>query len=133
MTKAEAVRQELYDDGVIIFDRAPIKRKSIVDPEGFIALSNSVDTSAEEHCVLTHDKWHLKLGAFYPPCSPYQLKAQMEYRVNKRALMEVVPLDLLKMTLSTGMPLEEVAEDFEVPVEILAEAISLYHSMGMAV
>lgn len=133
MTKAEAVRQELYEDGIIIFDRVPIKRKSIVDPDGFIALSSSLDTSAEEHCVLVHDKWHLQLGAFYPPCSPYQLKAQMEYRVNKRALMESVPLDLLKIALSTGMPLEEVAEDFEVPVEILAEAISLYQSMGMII
>lgn len=133
MTKAEAVRQDLYDDGVVIFDGAPIKRKSIVDPDGFIALSDSVETSAEEYCVLTHDKWHLKLGAFYPPRSPYQLKAQMEYRVNKRALMEAIPLNLLKMAFSTGMPLDEVAEDFEVTLDTVAEAVILYKSMGLLV
>lgn len=130
MTRAEQIRQELYDDDVDIIEGLPIKRKSIVDPDGVIGLSCSIDTSAEEYTVLSHDKWHLKLGAFYPLGSPYQLKAQMEYRVNKRAIMEAVPLDLLKMAISTCMPMDEVAENFEVTPDVLAEALELYRSSG---
>lgn len=131
MTRDEQIRQELADDGIEVLEGLPIKRKSIVDPEGYIGLSREVTTSAERYCVLEHDKWHLRMGAFYPLCSPYQIRAQIEYRVTKRALMEAVPVQLLKEYLGDGLSLDEAAELLEVPPQVLVEAIGLYREMGM--
>lgn len=131
MTRDEQIQQELSDDGIEIIEGLPIKRKSIVDSEGYIGISKDVDTSAEEFCVLEHDKWHLHMGAFYPLYSPYQIRAQMEYRVNKRALMEAVPLDFIQDHMTEDVTVDEAAEMLEVPAEVLITAIEMYKEFGM--
>lgn len=131
MTRDEQVRQELAEEGIDIIEGLPIKRKSIVDPDGYIGISKDVDTSAEEFCVLEHDKWHLRMGAFYPLYSPYQIRGQIEYRVNKRALMEAVPIDFIQEHLTEDITVEEAAEMLEVPDEVLFAAIKMYTDFGM--
>ena len=85
MTKAESLRQELTDSGIVILDCPDMERLSVVSPDGYIGISK-LENSALEHSVLAHDRWHLRLGAFYKVCSPFCIREQMEYRVKKRAL-----------------------------------------------
>lgn len=73
MTKAEKIRQELVDSGATILDCPNLNCKSIVSPDGFIG-TGKINSQAEEHSVLAHDKWHLKLGAFYTIASPFVLR-----------------------------------------------------------
>ena len=131
MTRAECVRQLLYDEGVVVFDHCPIKRKSIVSEDGYIGLSDQVECEAEEHCILTHDKWHLDLGAFYTVCSPFQLREQVEYRVQKRTLMQLVPPEIVRMYISVEMPLEYMLEELEVTLPVFCEAVTLYKELGL--
>lgn len=131
MTKTEAIRQQLYDCGVDIIDNLDLHRKSIVSPDGIIGLSSSICGSAEEHCVLAHDKAHLQLGGFYDTTSPYQLKSQIEYRVNKRVYMEIVPPSELKRYLLNGYSTEEIAANLEITEEVLTAAIALYKDLGI--
>ena len=46
------------------------------------------DSSAEVRTALIHEDGHFASGAFYLPYSPYQLKAQAEYRADKAAVLK---------------------------------------------
>ena len=67
------------------------------------------DSSAEVRTALIHEDGHFASGAFYLPYSPYQLKAQAEYRADKAAVLKHIPY---------------VTEDF------LRKAYALYRDMG---
>ena len=130
MTKAEKIRQELVDSGATILDCPNLNCKSIVSPDGFIG-TGKINSQAEEHSVLAHDKWHLKLGAFYTIASPFVLREQMEYKVKKRALMEIVPLKQLKELLLADICLAEIAEILEVTQNDILQAYLLYRDLGL--
>ena len=49
------------------------------------------DSSAEVRTALIHEDGHFASGAFYLPYSPYQLKAQAEYRADKAAVLKHIP------------------------------------------
>ena len=130
MTKAEKIRQSLIDDGIVVLDCEELQRKSIISPDGFIGLGKLAN-SAEEHSVLLHDAWHLRLGAFYTIHSPFCIRAQMEHRVNKRALMTSVPPDELGRMLKAGDELWEIAEQLEVPEGDIIKAYLMYRDNGI--
>lgn len=130
MTKAESLRQELTDSGIVILDCPNMDRLSVVSPDGYIGIS-SIESSALEHSVLAHDRWHFRLGAFYKVYSPFCIREQMEYRVKKRALMETVPPDTLCTMLASGDDLSEIAEELEVPQEDVLQAFLLYKDLGL--
>ena len=49
------------------------------------------ENTAELHTALIHEDGHFASGAFYLPYSPYQLKAQAEYRADKAAILKHIP------------------------------------------
>ena len=75
------------------------------------------DSSAEVRTALIHEDGHFASGAFYLPYSPYQLKAQAEYRADKAAVLKHIPYP-------------ELAEYFCVTEDFLRKAYALYRDMG---
>lgn len=130
MTKAEKIRQSLIDDGIVVLDCEELQRKSIISPDGFIALGKLAN-SAEEHSVLLHDAWHLRLGAFYTICSPFCIRAQAEYKVNKQALLESVPPSQLCKMLEAGWDIYDIADMLELPEDDIVKAYLLYKDLGL--
>ena len=84
------------------------------------------DSSAEVRTALIHEDGHFASGAFYLPYSPYQLKAQAEYRADKAAILRFVPLARLKAALLQGRSLADIAEDFSVTEEFIFKAYLFY-------
>lgn len=125
MTKAELVRQQISDICYSIVDNCPLSRESIVDAEGYVFLSPQ-ENSMCEYSVLIHDKWHILTGSFYKPCSQYQLREQMEYRVTCHALSESVPYDELRNLLRAGYSVQEIAEMLDVPERDVLSAYLMY-------
>ena len=58
------------------------------------------DSSAEVRTALIHEDGHFASGAFYLPYSPYQLKAQAEYRADKAAVLKHIPYPELAVFLT---------------------------------
>ena len=69
-------------------------------------------------------------GAFYLPYSPYQLKAQAEYRADKAAVLKHIPYPELAARLRSGDPLADAAEYLCVTEDFLRKAYALYRDMG---
>lgn len=78
------------------------------------------DSSAEVRTALIHEDGHFASGAFYLPYSPYQLKAQAEYRADKAAVLKHIPYP----------ELADAAEYFCVTEDFLRKAYALYRDMG---
>ena len=67
------------------------------------------DSSAEVRTALIHEDGHFASGAFYLPYSPYQLKAQAEYRADKAAVLKHIPYPELAARLRRGDTLADAA------------------------
>ena len=63
------------------------------------------DSSAELRTALIHEDGHFASGAFYLPYSPYQLKAQAEYRADKAAVLKHIPYPNLPPACAAATPL----------------------------
>ena len=68
------------------------------------------DSSAEVRTALIHEDGHFASGAFYLPYSPYQLKAQAEYRADKAAVLKHIPYPEFAARLRRGDTLADAAE-----------------------
>lgn len=88
------------------------------------------DSSAEVRTALIHEDGHFASGTFYLPYSPYQLKAQAEYRADKAAVLKHIPYPELAARLRSGDTLADAAEYFCVTEDFLRKAYALYRDMG---
>ena len=79
------------------------------------------DSSAEVRTALIHEDGHY---------SPYQLKAQAEYRADKAAVLKHIPYPELAARLRRGDTLADAAEYFCVTEDFLRKAYALYRDMG---
>ena len=70
MTRTEALHQELEEMGVKTIDCPGLSRKALAFADGYLALGK-LESEKEALAVLTHEKWHYKLGAFYRADAPY--------------------------------------------------------------
>ena len=70
------------------------------------------DSSAEVRTALIHEDGHFASGAFYLPYSPYQLKAQAEYRADKAAVLKHIPYPDLPPACAAATPLPTLPNTF---------------------
>ena len=88
------------------------------------------ESTAEVRTALIHEDGHFASGAFYLPYSPYQLKAQAEYRAATAAVLKHIPYPELAARLRRGDTLADAAEYFCVTEDFLRKAYDLYRDMG---
>ena len=128
MTTLLQVYQECDRDGIDV-DYFPMREAvAIALPDGCIALDvDKIENSAEEKVILAHEKAHIDLGAFYNLYSPLDLKSKHEYKVKKRTIKKLVPLDELQEAIDSGIVESwELAEYFDVPEDFMLEAMQFY-------
>lgn len=87
-------------------------------------------TDTELRTALIHEDGHFASGAFYTASSPYQLRAQAEYRADKAAILKNIPFEELAARLRRGDTLPEAAEFFCVTEAFLRKACALYRDLG---
>lgn len=124
------VYQECDRDGIDV-DYFPMKEAvAIALPDGCIAMDvDKIESSAEEKVILCHEKSHVDLGAFYNLYSPLDLKAKHEWKVQKRTIKKLVPLNELQEAIDNSIiETWELAEYFDVPEEFMIEALQYYQN-----
>ena len=76
MTKSEQQLQELCDMGVMVVSCPDATtRKAVAFCDDFLVLGQ-LEGETDAHAVLTHEKWHYKLGAFYRHDAPYEQRCR---------------------------------------------------------
>ena len=129
-----AVRADLEAAGVAVVDCRLRGSKCLSMADGALV---AVDTSRfvsqrEETTALIHEEGHFSSGAFYVPYSPYQVRAQAEYRADKAAALKRVPPDELARQIRRGASVWEIAEHFGVLPSFIWRAYTIYRDhMGV--
>lgn len=125
---ASAIRADLAAAGVTVVD-CPLRENSCLclADGALVAVDTSrFETQAEEVTALIHEEGHFISGAFYVPFSPYQIKAQAEYRADKAAALKRVPLSDLVDEMRKGFSVWEIAEHFNVDASFIWRAYTIY-------
>jgi hypothetical protein len=87
-------------------------------------------TRVEKHCTLVHEYYHLKLfkGVVFSFYDTYRLRLdgdKIEYEVRKATARRLVPFGLLRKMLHGGDEPYEMAEAFDVTLDVLLDALKL--------
>lgn len=127
MTATEQVYAALNQQGVDIFDCPLHGRKSVCSADGYLGINPALfESEADRYTDAIHNEGHFATGAFYYPESPYQLRAQAEYRADKAAVLRHVPLPQLKLYMRQGLDIDELAARFNITPEFLWRAYTIY-------
>lgn len=118
---------DLEDHDITVFTCPLGGRKAISSADGFIGLDwRKFESEAEEVTALIHEEGHFTAGAFYTPYSPFQVRAQAEYRADKAAVLKRIPLCDLMEDLKAGYSLWEIADHFNVEPAFIWRAYTIY-------
>lgn len=125
---AAAVRADLEAAGVAVVDCRLRANKCLSLADGALVAVDPAqfETDQEEATALIHEEGHFNSGAFYVPFSPYQVKAQAEYRADKAAALKHIPPGELAAALRRGLCVWEIAELFNVTPTFVLRAYTIY-------
>ena len=91
-----------------------------------------IKDSNEEFCVLTHEYGHCVSGSTHKLNSNLDIISQHEYRANRRAILDFLPVDKIKSAIQNGcQTLYEISEFVDMPEEFVSKAIQHYRCMEM--
>ena len=99
--------------------------KAVAFRDNFLVLGE-LQGEQDANAVLTHEKWHYKLGVFYKADAPYGQRCRAEALVNRAALQELVPKSRLAALLRQGLTVSEIAETLDVTEAQIWEAWCFY-------
>lgn len=130
----DAVRADLEAAWVAVVEHPLQGNKclSLADGE-LIALDPArFESQQEQATALIHEEGHFTAGAFHVPFSPYQVKAQAEYRADKAAALKRVPPGELAREIRRGLSIWEIADRFNVLPSFIWRAYTIYRdNMGL--
>ena len=102
------------------------------DKHGIFINKKEIKDSDEEFCVLTHEYGHCATGSTHKLYSPFDLICRHEYRADRKAILEFLPVSEIKRAIENGsQTVYEIAEFLDMPEDFVSKAIRHYKCMGM--
>lgn len=125
---AATIRADLAAAGVAVVDCPLCENSCLSLADGALVAIDTArfETQTEETTALIHEEGHFTSGAFYKPFSPYQIKAQAEYKADKAAALKRVPLSALVDEMCQGFSVWEIADHFNVEPSFIWRAYTIY-------
>lgn len=119
---------------IIEFGRIP-KNKSLslhMNKRDFIALDYSIiNNSVEERTHLVHELGHCAAGAFYSIEAPLIVRNKQEQKAIRWSIRKYVPKKELLCLLKSGAERWEIAEHFNVTIDLINTACTYYFEYGI--
>ncbi len=129
---------ELAEQNRVTVDYFPLPRSGAMslcfDGSCYIAIDPwQLKGDADEKVKLCHELGHCVTGSFYSPDNYCDLRGRHEYRANKWAVRQLVPLEDLREAISAGYTEPwELSEYFDVPEAFMRRACEYYRSHGFS-
>lgn len=90
-----------------------------------------IESATEEKSILMHELGHYHTGSYYKYDTGFAAKQRKEYRANRWAVMNYIPIDELKTAFHKGYTQAyELAEYFDVTEEFIINACDVYRRQG---
>ena len=119
------VYSDLDEQGITVFSCPLCGSCSVASADGFIGLDTSrFETQTEEVTALIHEEGHFTSGAFYTPFSPYQVKAQAEYRADAESFRRYLPPNKIGAAMRAGYTEPwQLADYFDLDEDYIKKAL----------
>lgn len=132
----DEVYERIQDNGIKVmhFGLPNIKSVSVETDNkyGIFINHKEIESSDEEFLVATHEYGHCMTGSTHPPHSPLDIVSKHEYKADRKAVLDFLPIDKIKSAIKVGChSAYEFSEFLEVPEQLIIKAFYHYNAMGL--
>ena len=93
---------------------------------------NEINDSDDEFLVLVHEYGHCVTGSTHPPHSPLDIISKHEYRADRKAVLDFLPIEKIKSAIKSGCrSVYEFSEYLDVPEQFVIKAFQHYTAMDL--
>ena len=130
------VYQKIQDNNIKIFHYGLSGVKSISietnNKYGIFINHKEIGDSDEEFIVTTHEYGHCMTGSTHCLNSPFDLISRHEYRADRKAVLDFLPIEMIKKAIEHGcMTPYEFAEYLGIPEAFVVKAFEHYNAMNL--
>lgn len=132
----DKVYKKIQDNNIKVIHKGIPGIKSIsVEADGNYGIlinHDEIQTSDEEFLVATHEYGHCMSGSTHPPSSPLDIVSKHEYRADRKAVLDFLPIDKIKSAIKDGCrSAYEFSEYLGVPEKFIIKAFQHYTAMDL--
>ena len=132
----DQVYEKIQNSDIEIFNFGLENIKSVsVEADGRYGIfinHKEIENSDEEFIVATHEYGHCMTGSTHPPYSPLDIISKHEYRADRKAVLDFLPLDKIKSAIKDGCrSAYEFSEYLDVPEQFVIKAFQHYTAMDL--
>ena len=132
----DKVYKKIQDNSIEVMHFGLNKIKSVsVEADGRYGIfinHKEIKNSDEEFIVATHEYGHCMTGSTHPPYSPLDIVAKHEYRADRRAVLDFLPIERIKSAIKDGCrTVYEFSEYLDLPEQFVLKAFQHYNAMDM--
>ncbi len=99
---------------------------------GIFINHKEIENSDEEFCVLAHEYGHCMTGSTHPPYSPMDIISKHEYKADRKAVLDFLPINRIKSAIKDGCrTIYELSEYLDMPEPFVLKAIQHYAAMEL--
>ena len=99
---------------------------------GIFINHKEISNSDEEFLVATHEYGHCMTGSTHPPHSPLDVISKHEYKADRRAVLDFLPIDKIKSAVKVGCrSAHEFSDYLDVPEQFVIKAFQHYTAMDL--
>lgn len=99
---------------------------------GIFINHKEIENSDEEFCVLAHEYGHCMTGSTHPPYSPVDIISKHEYKADRKAVLDFLPIDRIKSAIKDGCnTIYELSEYLDLPEQFVIKAFQHYVAMEL--
>ncbi len=132
----DKVYQKIQDNGIKVFNFGLPNIKSVSieadNKYGIFINHKEIENPDEEFIVATHEYGHCMTGSTHPPYSPLDIISKHEYRADRKAVLDFLPIDRIKSAIKDGCrSAYEFSEYLDVPEQFVIKAFQHYAAMDL--
>lgn len=132
----DKVYKKIQDNNIRVFpcDLKDIKSVSIEtnNKYGIFINHNEIESSDDEFLVATHEYGHCMTGSTHPLYSPFDIISRHEYRADRKAILDFLPIEKIKEAITYGCKTPyDFSEYLEVPEAFIIKAFEHYNAMNL--
>lgn len=99
---------------------------------GIFIHHKEIKDSDEEFIVATHEYGHCMTGSTHPLHSPLDIISKHEYRADRKAVLDFLPIDRIRSAIKDGChSAYEFSEYLDVPEQFVIKAFQHYTAMDL--
>ena len=135
MEHLEKVYDKIDKAGIKTFNFKIPGSKATIESEGQYGIFvdyEKLEDSQEEFMVLAHEYGHCKSGSTHVLNSPCDLIAKHEFKADKTAVFEFLPIEKIHESILYGCRnIQEIADYLDFPPKFVKRAIEIYTTKEM--